>query len=133
MEYRNKIRIISTDIIELKKFEDRVTAEQLRIFRTQLEQDVLNSFKNGLKQEIRVELGEPDSTHAAMKKAIQIELKLENQKLLKEDKANILFHTEKLNIKKQARTFHCQICNNKFHEAMFCVNAGCVYCKNKDH
>ena len=31
------------------------------------------------------------------------------------------------------KVFHCQICRDQYHEALFCYNAVCVYCKSKDH
>ena len=31
------------------------------------------------------------------------------------------------------KVFHCQICRDQYHEALFCYNAVCVFCKSKDH
>ena len=73
LEYANKIRQMGTKINELKALESNIIPENLALFKTQLEADILSSFERGLKQEIRLELGEQDSAHTAVQKAIEIE------------------------------------------------------------
>ena len=31
------------------------------------------------------------------------------------------------------KVFHCQICRDQNHEALFCMKTSCVYCKSKEH
>ena len=132
LEYANKIRQMGTKINELKALEPNIIPENLALFKTQLEADILSSFKRGLKQEIRLELGEHNSAHTAIQKAIEIESNLAKQNMLRSDTANILFNFEKSN-SDVARISQCQICRDRNHEALFCFNASCVYCKNRDH
>ena len=132
LEYANKIRQMGTKINELKALEPNVTADNLTAFKTQLEAEILSSFKKGLKQEIRLELGEQATAHRAIQKAIEIESSLAKQNMLRTDIANILFNFEKPN-SNVGRISQCQICRDRNHEASFCFNASCVYCKNRDH
>ena len=62
--------------------------------KTKLETEILNSFKNGLRQEIRLELGDQANAHTAIQKAIEIESKHANQKMLRNETANILLNFE---------------------------------------
>ena len=50
----------------IKKLEPNVTAEILTRFKMELETEILKSLKRGLKQEIRIELGE----HQTLKRKI---------------------------------------------------------------
>ena len=132
LEYGNKIRQIGTKINELKSLEPNIAENDLALFKTRLETEILNSFRNGLKQEIRLELGEQANAHTAIQKAIEIELKLANQKMLRNETANILLNFERPN-NNITRISQCQICQDRYHEALFCLNSSCVYCKNRDH
>ena len=45
------------------------------------------------------------------------------------NQANIFYNFEQQNHYYN----NCQICRDQYHEALFCSNAVCVYCKSKDH
>ena len=77
-----------------------------------------------------MELGDQANAHTAIQKAIEIELNLAKQNMLRSDTANILFNFEKPN-NNVGRIFQCQICRDRYHEALFCFNASCVYCAEK--
>ena len=48
------------------------------------------------------------------------------------NQANIFYNFEQQN-HLYTKVFHCQICRDEYHEALFCYNADCVFCKSKDH
>ena len=64
--FANNLRTLGIRIVELRKLEPNVTAEILTRFQTELETEILNSFKRGLMQEIRIELGK----HQTFDKAV---------------------------------------------------------------
>ena len=97
LEYANKIRQMGTKINKLKALEPNISTENLALFETLLEADILSSFIKGLKQEIRLELGEQANEHTAIQRGIEIELNLAKQNMLRSDTANILFNFEKTN------------------------------------
>ena len=97
LEYANTIRELGTKINELKELELNISEGNLATFKTQLEADILSSFRKGLKQEIQLELGEQVNAYTAIQKAIEIESNLAKQNMLRNDTENILFNFEKLN------------------------------------
>ena len=66
LEYANNVTEMGNKILQLKTLEPGITKENITTFKTKLETDILNSFKDGLKSEIRFPLGE----HATSKSAI---------------------------------------------------------------
>ena len=132
LEYANNVTEIGDKIIQLKSLESGITEDNLTAFKTKLETDILNCFKDGLKSELRFALGEHENLSSAIQKAINLEANTEKRNMIKKDTATILYNFEKSNIN-TARIYRCQICKDNEHEALFCDNASCVYCKNKDH
>ena len=130
MEYANNVTDIGNKILQLKTLEPGITEENLTTFKTKLETDILKSFKDGLKSEIRFVLGEHATSKSAIQKAINLEENTEKRAMMRKDTATILYSFEKPNT---ARIYHCQICMDTEHEALFCLSASCVYCKNRDH
>ena len=108
----------------MKKLEPNVTAEILIRFKTELETEILKSLKKGLKQEIRIELGEHQTSDNAVKKAIEMESNLKTQNKLRNVTTSILFNFE---------TLCCQLCREMNHEALFCMKASCIYCRATEH
>ena len=89
--FANNLRTLGIRIVELKKLEPNVTAEILTRFKTDLETEILKSLKRGLKQEIRIELGEHQTFDNAVQKAIEIESNLKTQNKLRNATTSILF------------------------------------------
>ena len=118
--------------MELKRLEPNVTGEILTRFKTELETETLNSRKRGLKQEIRIELGEHQTFDNAVQKAIEIESNLKTQNRLRNATTSILFNFETPN-SNRIKPVCCQLCQEINHEALFCMTASCVYCKSKEH
>ena len=58
--------------MELKKLELNVRVEILTRFKKELETEILNNLKRGLKQEMRIEIGEHQTFDNAVQKAIEI-------------------------------------------------------------
>ena len=119
-------------IVELKKLEPNVTADILTRFKTELETEILKSLKRGLKQEIRIELGEHQTFDNAVQKAIEIESNLKTQNKLRNATTSILFNFETPN-SSRIKPVCCQLCREINPEALFCMKASCVYCKSKEH
>ena len=119
MEYANNVTEIGNEIIQLKALEPGITEEHLTTFKTKLETDILNSFKDGLKTEIRFALGEQETSKSAIQKAINLEANTEKRAMMRKDTATILYNFEKPNIN-TARIYHCQICKDTEHETLFC-------------
>ena len=92
----------------------------------ELENDILSSFKRGLKQEIRLELGEQQNMDNVVQKAIEIKSNLKQQNSLRNDTASMLFSFETPNPNKIKPVF-CQLCREINHEALFCMKASCVH------
>ena len=134
MEYANNVTEIGNKILQLKTLEPGITEENLTTFKTKLETDILNSFKDGLKSEIRFALGEHETSKSAIQKAINLEANTEKRAMMGKDTgfSKLLYNFEKPNIN-TPRIYHCQICRDPEHEALFCLSASCVYCKNRDH
>ena len=132
LEYANNVTEIGNKILQLKTLEPGITEENLTIFKTKLETNLLNSFKDGLKSEIRFALGEHATSKSAIQKAINLEANTEKRAMMRKDTATILYNFEKPNIN-TARIYHCQICRDTENKALFCLSASCVYCKNRDH
>ena len=116
--------------MELKKVKPNVTQDILTTFKTDLTNNILSSFIKGLKQEIRIELGQHQSVDIAIQDAIELTLNKQNN--LRNDTKSILFNFESPNPNK-TRTVFCQLCREINHEALFCMKASCVYCKSKEH
>ena len=92
--FANNLPALGTQIVELKKLEPNITGEILTRFKTELETEVLNSLKRGLKQEIRIELGENQTFDNAVQKAIEIEPNLKRQNRLRNATTSIFFNVE---------------------------------------
>ena len=132
LHFANKLRVLSSQILNLKKLEPNVTQDILAAFKTELQNAILSSFKKGLKQEIRIELNAHQVVDDAVQEAIEIESNLKKQNSLRNNTTSILFNFETPNPKK-IKTVFCQLCKEKNHEALFCMKASCVYCKSKEH
>ena len=118
--------------MDLKKLEPNVTQDILTAFKTELQNAILSSFKRGLKQEIRIELGGHQIVNVAVQEAIEIESNLKKQNSLRNNTTSILFNFETPNPNK-IKTVSCQLCKGKNHKALICMKASCVYCKSKEH
>ena len=48
------------------------------------------------------------------------------------NQANMFYNFEQQN-HYYTKVFHCQICRDQNHGALFCMKASCFYCKSKEH
>nr|XP_034178587.1 DNA-binding protein HEXBP-like [Osmia lignaria] len=117
LSYGNRLRELVIQIKELKEMETGINQQTIEDFDKIIKNDAVKSFRNGLKQEIRIELKQKDDLNALILEAINLESRLKKQNILRGDPA----------------IYMCQICRDPNHEALFCNNAACVYCKNKNH
>ena len=68
--FANKLKVLGSQILDLKKLEPNITQIILTAFKTELQTAIVNSFKRGLKQEIRIELGAHQEVDDAIQEAI---------------------------------------------------------------
>ena len=132
LHFANKLRVLSSQILDLKKLEPNITQDILTQFKTELQNTILSSFKKGLKQEIRIELGEQQNIDEAIQKAIEIELNLKKQSSLRNNTSSLFFNFE-IPSQNKIKPLFCQLCKEINHEALFCIKASCVYCKSREH
>ena len=114
LSFANSLRVLGSQILELKKVEPNVTQDILTTFKTDLTNNILSSFIKGLKQEIRIELGQHQSVDIAIQDPIEIESTLNKQNNLRNDTKSILFNFESPNPNK-TRTVCCQFCREINH------------------
>ncbi|XP_046145811.1 putative uncharacterized protein DDB_G0291812 [Osmia bicornis bicornis] len=131
LNYVNRLQDLVIEIKELNKTEADITEQEIQDFDKKINIDAKKSFKEGLKPEIRLEMKDKDELDALIQAAIKVETKLEKRKILRSKPASILFNLGKPNA--SSTIYTCQICQDPNHEALFCNNAACVYCKSKDH
>nr|XP_034194996.1 putative uncharacterized protein DDB_G0291812 [Osmia lignaria] len=132
LSYGNRLQELVIQIKDLKRMETGINQQIIQDFDRTIKNDAVKSFKNGLKQEIRIELKQKDDLNVLIQEAIDIESRLKKQNMLRGgDSASVLCSLEKYDA--NPVTYTCQICKELNHEALFCNNAACVYCKNKDH
>ena len=134
INYTNRIRDLVIRIKEIKKSDNNITAQQLRDFENQLDNDAARYFKDGLKFEIRANLGDYVTLQDNSLAAINIENKQNRQRAQKSSLGEISqINNAYSSFTPTRRTVMCQICHDRNHEALFCRAAACVYCKNSDH
>ena len=134
LSYVNRLQNLVSRIKELKKLEEGITEEYLNYFNTNIDKDAAIYFKDGLKFEIEVKLGECTTLPEMSLKAIDLESKLEKHLKPKQKQSNIINTKSKLySAAQDIQPARCQICKDTHHEALFCNTTACVYCRGNGH
>ena len=112
--FANRMRDIGARVIDAKKIEGQLTNE----FRTNVESNLIDCFKRGLKLEIERRLIDANNVSDLVKNAINAERKLAAQMQLRNNKKLII--ESNLKPKSVQPIFICQVCRKEGHEANKC-------------
>ena len=106
LEFSNRIKKLVMRIMQLKQLESGVSESHLTFFNEKLEKDAAYCFKDGLKFNISIQIGDVTTLKELILKALKIERKLERQSEINREGNNFTNITK---IKK-VQPSKCQIC-----------------------
>lgn len=122
--FANKIRDIGLRIAELNKSDAGVVEEAKK---KQIEDTVIECFKNGLKPEIEQRIVSSNSMTTIVQQAVSIEQNLNRRNALRRQESNVA---------KPKRVFACAICKESDHETEECrrkMRERCDFCRRFGH